>query len=137
MSRKGQGRQKPGISGQFLTEQILAAFNKHPDQLFNYKQLAKRLNINDPPDKQLVSDILKELKKQGKIQEVYQGKFKSKAIPRGYITGTVDMTRMGYGFIISDEIEDDVFVTAKNLKTALHGDKVKVLAVCNKKRCKA
>jgi ribonuclease R len=125
MSRKGQGRQKPGVSGQFLAEQILTAFIKHPDQLFNYKQLAKKLNIDDSPDKQFVADILIDLKKQGKIQEVYQGKFKSKAIPRGYITGTVDMTRMGYGFIVSED-EDDIFVTAKNLKTALHGDKVKV-----------
>ncbi len=32
---------------------------------------------------------------------------------RGYITGTVDMTRKGYGFITTDDIEDDVFVTAK------------------------
>jgi ribonuclease R len=133
MSRKGHGRQKPGVSGQYLAEQILAAFNKHPDQLFNYKQLAKKLNIDDSPDKQFVADILIDLKKQGKIQEVYQGKFKSKAIPRGYITGTVDMTRMGYGFIVSEEIEDDIFVTAKNLKTALHGDKVRVLLYASRK----
>ena len=53
-------------------------------------------------------EILKKLKKEGRIQEIYQGKYRSKTIPRGYITGTVDMTRMGYGFIISDEIEEDV-----------------------------
>ncbi len=133
MSRKGHGGKKPGISGEYLKEQILNAFNKHPEQLFNYKQLSKRLNLNDSPDKLLVSDLLKDLKKEGKIQEVYQGKYRSKAIPRGYITGTVDMTRMGYGFIISEEIEDDVFVTAKNLKTALHGDKVKVLLFASRK----
>ncbi|MFZ0281894.1 MAG: ribonuclease R [Bacteroidales bacterium] len=133
MSRKGHGGKKPGISGENLKEQIINAFNKHPEQLFNYKQLAKRLNLNDTSDRLLVSDLLKDLKKEGKIQEVYQGKFKSKTIPRGNITGTVDMTRMGYGFIISEEIEDDVFVTAKNLKTALHGDKVKVLLFASRK----
>jgi ribonuclease R len=50
-----------------------------------------------------------------------------------YITGTVDMTRMGYGFISSDELKEDVFVSAKNLRTALHGDKVKVLLYARRK----
>lgn len=62
-----------------------------------------------------------------------RGKQKDKTLTRGYITGTVDMTRMGYGFIASDEIEDDVFVSANNLKTALHGDKVKVWLYAKRK----
>ena len=62
-----------------------------------------------------------------------KGKYKVKAETKGYITGIVDMTRMGYGFISSDEMEDDVFVSARNLKTALHGDKVKVLLYAKRK----
>jgi ribonuclease R len=57
----------------------------------------------------------------------------SKGCDRVYITGTVDMTRMGYGFISSDDMEDDIFVSAKNLNTALHGDKVKVLLYAKRK----
>jgi len=52
---------------------------------------------------------------------------------RIYITGSVDMTRMGYGFISSDDMEDDVFVSARNLNTALHGDKVKVWLYARRK----
>jgi len=132
MSKKGKGRGKSGISKHFITEQILAIFNKHPEQAFNYKQIAKRLNIASHDEKLEISDILKDLKRAGNIKEVYQGKYKAKLI-RGYITGTVDMTRMGYGFVISDEIEEDVFVTAKNLRTALHGDKVRVWLFARKK----
>jgi ribonuclease R len=43
------------------------------------------------------------------------------------------MTRMGSGFISSDDIEDDIFVSAKNLNTALHGDKVKVWLYARRK----
>jgi ribonuclease R len=60
-------------------------------------------------------------------------KFNSKSNAKVFITGTVDMTRMGSGFISSDDIEDDVFVSAKNLNTALHGDKVKVSLYAGRK----
>jgi ribonuclease R len=43
---------------------------------------------------------------------------------------------MGYGFVSSDDIEDDVFVAARNLKTALHGDKVKVRLYAKRKGAK-
>jgi ribonuclease R len=60
-------------------------------------------------------------------------KLNSKSSGRVYISGTVDMTRMGYGFISSDDMEDDVFVSARNLNTALHGDKVKVWLYARRK----
>ncbi len=41
-------------------------------------------------------------------------------------TGTVDVTRSGAAYIAVDGLDQDVFVRASNLDTALHGDKVKV-----------
>jgi len=133
MSRKGRAKKDAGISSQLISEQILTILNKNPGQGYNYKQIARRLGLTESSSKQLISGALKELKEKGSIKEVHQGNFKAKAQAKGYITGTVDMTRMGYGFITSDEIEDDVFVAAKNLKSALHGDKVKVLLFAKRK----
>ena len=132
MSKKRTGKKDSGTSRESLIGQILATLNKTPDQGFNYKQIAKRLNIIDSPGRQMVSDILRELAKHGSLQEIFHGKYKIK-VTRGYITGTVDMTRMGYGFISTEDLEEDVFVTAKNLKTALHGDKVKVWLYAKRK----
>jgi ribonuclease R len=132
MSKKGKGKESAAISRETLTAQIIATLSKSPEQGFNYKQIAKRIYITDSPGKQLVSDILKEITKKGEVQEIYHGKYKIK-VNRGYITGTVDMTRSGYGFISTDDLEDDVFVSAKNLKTALHGDTVKVWLYAKRK----
>jgi len=132
MSRKGRRNKSNGITKEVLTNQVNDLLAKNPDQGYNYKQLAKRLNITDAGTRLLINDILMELAEQGHAQEIYPGKFKSKA-GRGYITGTVDMTRMGYGFISTDELEDDVFVSANNLKTALHGDTVKVKLYAKRK----
>lgn len=42
------------------------------------------------------------------------------------LTGTVAMTREGYGFIMIPDREDDVFVPAKKMRGALNNDTVKV-----------
>lgn len=132
MSRKGKSKSKSGLSDGILIEQIITTLNKSPEQGLNYRQIARKLDITDSSAMQMVSDTLRELTRQGRVQEVSRGKFRVKAI-RSYITGTVDMTRMGYGFISTEDIEEDVFVSAKNLKTALHGDKVKVWLFAKKK----
>ncbi|MDQ1296667.1 MAG: ribonuclease, partial [Bacteroidota bacterium] len=132
MSKKGRGKQRSGLSRESVKEQIQTILSKSPQQGFNYKQIARRLNINDPAEKQLISEILKEQTKKGTLREPHPGKYTAKT-SRGYITGTVDMTRMGYGFVSTDDIEEDVFVSAKNLRTALHGDKVKVWLFAKRK----
>ena len=57
-----------GISKETLTAQILATLGKSPDQGFNYKQIAKRINVTDTPSIQMVSDILKSLSGKGDVQ---------------------------------------------------------------------
>lgn len=120
------------MSREKLTGSIMTLLSKGSEKGFNYKQIAKRLNITDASSRMLISDTLESLADQGVLQEVYRGKYRLKQA-RGYVTGTVDMTRMGYGFVTSDEMDDDVFVSAKNLKTALHGDKVKVYLFASRK----
>lgn len=132
MGRKERGARTSGVSREALSEQILAILSKGPEQGLNYKQIAKRLNISDSPARQMIADILRELTRKKSIQEVHHGKYKAKQ-PHGHITGIVDLTRMGYGFITTEDMDDDVFVTAKNLKTALHGDKVKVWLYAKRK----
>ncbi len=132
MSKKVKGGKGSEAERQALAERILEVLEKNSGQGLNYKQIAKRLGLNDPATRQILPGILSELRNQDKIQEVYQGRYRAKAA-RGFITGTVDMTRMGYGFVVTEEMDDDVFVTAKNLKTALHGDKVKVRLFARRK----
>jgi ribonuclease R len=54
----------------------------------------------------------------------------------GCVTGKVDMTAHGYAYIISPETEEDVFVSQKHLREALHGDVVKVHLFARRKNDK-
>src|SRR5664280_129435 len=71
MSKKGREKRDSDISRESLYAQILAALTKTPDQGFNYKQIAKRLNIIDAPGRQMISDILRDLAKQGSVPVSY------------------------------------------------------------------
>lgn len=133
MSNKGKKKNKSGVPEAEIREKVEAVFSSNPRQAYNYKQISKKLNINDKSERQIVWDVLSKLAGSGKIQEVDQGRFRARAEAKVYITGTVDMTRMGYGFIRSDEMEDDVFVSSANLRTAIHGDKVKVWLYARRK----
>ena len=133
MRKRDKPGKKAGVSRKEMTERILGVLQENAGQGFNYRQIAKRLNISDDSEKRLVSDILEELTKARLIKEINQGKFMIKAAGRGYITGIVDLTRMGYGFITSEDMDEDVFVSARNLRTALNGDKVKVWLFAKRK----
>lgn len=115
-----------------LTGLIKSIFEKEPGKALNYKQLSSRLSISDPQTRKMINETLYSLKKSGFLREIQTGRFKLKQ-KGAYISGAVDMTRMGYGFIITDDIEEDVFVSNRNLNTALHGDKVKVRLLLGRK----
>jgi len=125
MARKKQEK-KPGIDQKSLIELITKAMSKNPKEPLNYKQIAARLKITEKEEKRALSDALLRMKKEGMTDERNHGKYILKSVG-GYVTGTIDLTKFGYAFVISEESEDDVFIAARNLNTALHGDKVKVL----------
>tara|TARA_Y100000589_G_scaffold155323_1_gene147953 strand:+ start:93556 stop:95727 length:2172 start_codon:yes stop_codon:yes gene_type:complete len=108
-----------------LTKKIIEVFNKNHDKSYNYKQISTLLGIKDSQKRKLVLTILLELAHEGILHESPRGKFKIKA-DRPYIEGIVDMTARGSAYIISPDIDDDVFISPKNLNHALNGDKVKV-----------
>ncbi|MEE4115918.1 MAG: ribonuclease R [Marinilabiliaceae bacterium] len=132
MAKKKKGGPAGGAKSGQLVSMIKSVFEKEPGRVFNYKQLSARLAISDPHLRRQVGETLKEMKKNGILHEVQAGRFRLKQ-QGATIRGTVDMTRMGYAFIISDDIEEDVFVSNRNLNTALHGDKVKVRLLVRRK----
>lgn len=116
-----------------LTNKVLGVFTNNPENTYNYKQLSKELSIKDMSGKQLLVKVLEDLTASEVLKEIRRGKYKLQS-SGGYITGKVDLTASGAGFIITDELEQDVYVTQQNLNHALNGDKVKVYLYARKKK---
>ncbi|HXI00229.1 MAG TPA: ribonuclease R [Sphingobacteriaceae bacterium] len=116
-----------------LTQLITNVFEKSGNKVLNYKQVASQLNINDTESRELILEILKEQTKAGILQEPEQGKFEIKEL-RTFVTGRVDMTADGSAYIVQeDEFESDIFIAPRKIKTALHGDTVKVYVYAKNK----
>lgn len=115
-----------------LRKSIFGLMERHPGQSYNYKQMAKSLNVHRMDTKRLIFEILKELTTAGELVEISTGRFKCKLVG-SYITGVVELTANGSAYIVSDESEEDVFVAFSNLKHAFNGDKVKVLVYARSK----
>ncbi len=139
--RRKKGTQRKKLRPQELERKLLKQFLINPKKRFNSKQLIKKLKLINNRDS--VDYALEKLGKQNKLISISEGRYKlNKSFKGDFIdglgtggrskkklfTGKVDMTRSGSAYIIIPEIEEDVFVSAKNLRGALDGDIVKILA---------
>jgi ribonuclease R len=130
MRKKHKKTQRPKSA---LAGMILSIFSDNPFRSYNYKQLSKQLGIRDQSSKDLVFNILEELKLAGELIEEKPGKYKLNAASqteianiKKYITGTVDLKKTGKAYITPDDGGEDIFIAANNVHHALHGDLVKV-----------
>lgn len=115
-----------------LSQTILNILRKDHSQAFNYKQIAAKLQLDDPSSRNQIVKKLKDLQGKGSIQELERGKY-ILTPSQNYYTGRVDIAGRGQGYIIVDDLEDDIYVSSKNLNKALNGDIVEVYVFKRKK----
>jgi len=132
-AKKSNQKKSSGGNKKTLINSILSVFNQNEGKILNYKQLAKLMGIGDEPTRRLLNQCLNELAADGDLDEPSRGKFcmRRKA---AYVTGKVDMTSNGSAFIVSDEFDRDIFVSANNLHHALNEDVVKVYIYSKRNR---
>lgn len=104
---------------------IYKIFAGNPDKAFGYKQLSRRLGVNDKAGRDLINEYLKQLRKEGQIT-LLEGSNYIINNTATYITGIVDLANPKYAYIVSDETEEDVRVFSEKLMFAMGGDRVKV-----------
>jgi ribonuclease R len=125
MQRRSKKESPKSANKKILRSKILDVFNKNTAQPLNYKQVSAKLGLSDAEQKKLISEVLDELLRSGQLNEVERGKYRLK-VRGGHIIGTVQMTRSGAAYIITDEVKEDVYINNRNVNRALNGDKVKV-----------
>ncbi len=126
--KQKQGKERK-LSSKELQNELLKVLSRHPKKRFNPKQLGLKLKIANNRDS--IQHALDQLAEDNRIialgNYMYQvRKMPGAAQPSKEYIGTVDLTFSGAAYILVDELEDDVRVNARNLNTALDGDKVRI-----------
>ncbi len=116
-----------------LKKAILTVFYENPQKTYNYKQITSALEVKDPEIRKLVTVVLDELAEDEKLEQVIRGKYKLKS-RGGTICGRVELQPQGFAYIISEETDQPVLVSQRNLNHAMEGDKVKVYLYARRKK---
>ncbi len=132
MKRKKFKKKKKGqaLNSYELKKVLFKLFKTFPKKRFSAKQIIKKLKLSNNKDS--VNHALEKLASEGKLYQVDEIKFRldrfssEAATAKTTHVGFVDITRKGSGYIVCEDLEEDVHVSAKKLNGALQGDKVKI-----------
>lgn len=132
MSKKRDSKPKTKkLPAKQLQQEVFKLFQKDPKARLHPRQIAQKLSTENNKDS--VQNAINQLVGQGKIVDLgdYKYKLNQRDAPKGkskLYEGFVDMTRTGAAYIVCDGLEDDVYVAASLMNTALHGDRVLIKA---------
>lgn len=107
-----------------LIERTLEVVAQQPARQFKAKELARLLHV--PPTKYSeYRGLLRSLAQQGLLAKLRHNHF-AHVRPTATLAGKLHVKTQGYGFLLVGEGKEDVFISQKNMRTALNGDLVKV-----------
>lgn len=124
MSNKKSSKKSKAKS---IQQSVLEVFRSNPSQIFNYKQVSKKLGLSQTSKRKIVSKILYELAAKDLLHEEQPGRFKLQGSNAEHqVLGKVDMTSSGSAYVEVEGLSEDVYISEQNLGKALHGDLVEL-----------
>ncbi len=83
------------------------------------------MSLHSAHERESLAQALQELETANRIKRAKRGTFGHLEIPQ-HVTGTLQVTKQGLGFVTVEGLEEDVFIPPGSLSTASHGDTVEV-----------
>lgn len=108
-----------------IKDQVRGVFAHNIGERYSYRQLIKVLGLRDKKSKESLKDILFGMENKGQLNKAPDGRFISAVEPE-VIEGRVDHVNSRFAYIISEQMEEDVWVKTDDLKFAVDGDRVEV-----------
>ncbi len=112
---------------------IIDMFRSFPNKKYTVKALAAASGGADGGGRAATQEILKDLERNGVVEQCSKGKYKITAANLPSYEGIVDMMPSGAMFVVVDRLEKDIFVEPRLGFHALNGDKVRVVVVGNRR----
>ncbi len=117
-----------------MKNQIKSLFKENPGRSFKSKEVAKKLKIKDDRTYLLLKNELHKLEEEQFLSR--NGKrYKLYTLPdSNRLIGYFNLNDGGYGFVTPKNSKSgDIFIAARNINSAFHGDKVEVVLFAKQK----
>jgi len=107
-----------------LRAKIEELLKGHKQKALTLPQILSALEMQKH-DKNILADEMKKMQQEGVLVKTGSGRY---GLPErlGYLTGVLQGNRRGFAFLRPDRQDEDIFISAGNLKDAAHGDRVVV-----------
>ena len=122
--RKALKNSKNTTSLNALKKGIIALF-KGTDQSLTHKDICRLLQVKDKITKHQILFVIKNLLADRTIKEIAHGKYGIKQ-SQSFYEGKIEKVVSGAGYVICDELDSDVFISARNAGQTLGGDLVRI-----------
>jgi ribonuclease R len=118
-----------------MKKKIISLFKRNPGVGFKNKDIAKQLNVSEEFEYSSLKAAVYRLYEENFLTRSGKKYYLNQSPSSNTMTGTLELNQAGYGFVILKNSNlGDIFIAARNLGTAFHGDTVEVALFANKKR---
>lgn len=124
MSKRESRREKrAGLKGKGLSAEEILRLMEEEDRPLLVREVLRLLGLSKE-QRQGVREVFRNLADEGKIVKIRGNRY-GLPVKMNLVVGRVKCHPDGYGFVIPErEGEQDIFVSSRNLKEAMHGDRV-------------
>lgn len=109
-----------------IEKKILSFFRENPSKEYNYKQIAAVLEIRDTKGRNELIKLLNLNVSSKQLVSPTKGKYKLSQAKKQYHKGRLEVTSSGRGFVICEDLEQDIAVPKNGINKAFNGDIVEV-----------
>ncbi len=116
--REAQKYERPIKSREFILEHLTSR-----EEPLSLERIAAELDLTDENDLEALRRRLNAMERDGQLVRNRRGRYgivSKMNLVRGRVIGHAD----GFGFLVSDEGGDDVFLGAKQMRPVMHGDRI-------------
>ena len=116
-----------------IEKKMLSFFRENPGKEYNYKQIAAVLELRDTRGRNELIKFLNLNVASQQLKSPSRGKYTLAENKKQYYQGRLEVTSSGRGFVICDDLDNDIRIPRSGLNTAFDGDLVEVYCYKRKK----
>ena len=109
-----------------IEKKMLSFFRENPGKEYNYKQIAAVLNLRDTRGRNELIKFLNLNVASKQLLSPSRGKYTLAVTKKQYHRGILEVTSTGRGFVICEDLEQDISIPKNGINKAFNGDLVEV-----------